>query len=202
MGKAISLSMKNVFIFSLLLALCGCKGCRSAGSTPQAYKYKISETARATYSSDTTAVTSILKKMLNDRTKPFNLKMYDKETDFFIDSLVYSPDQLRMIVFVIARNATSKMLHRENDSAYFYDAYYLYCARDSMKDPIKIYDRAGYGLVNFYDFTEIREALKEYCFNRLLKVDDTEQHYNIDDIRFWTSKDFEWVVNNSTATTE
>lgn len=192
--------MKNIFKLLLLLALCGCEGCGNKSTTPAAHKYKLHQDAKSKYAVDTTAIRTILTKMLNEKVKPFNLKMYDEQTDLFIDSLVYSPDQLRMIVFVISKNSTLKMLHRENDSGYYYDAYYLYCSRDSLKEPIKVYDRAGYGLVNFYDYEEIRGALRDYCFNRLLKLDGAIQHYNIDDKRFWSSKDFEWVVNNSIAT--
>jgi hypothetical protein len=202
MGKRINSSMKNAFILLLLFTSYCCKDYRNIGSTPSKYKYKVNKTAKASYSIDTTAIRPILTKMLDKQIKPLDLKPYDKGTDLFIDSLVYSPDQLRMIVFVIVKNSTMKLLRRENDSTYYYDAYYLFCSRESLSMPMKVFNYSGYRLSRFYDHSEIRDALREYCFNRLLKLDGTEQHYNIDDVRFWRSKDFEWVLKNSTATSE
>lgn len=201
MGKAIKLR-RVIFKLFFFLALCGCgsEGGGKKNSTPPGYKYKLEQYAGLTYTNDTTVIRAILTKMRNEKIKPFNLKMYDEQTDLFIDSVVYSPDQLRMILFVITRNSTSKMLRRENESSYYYDAYYLYCSRDSLKEPIKVYDYAGYRLSFFYHYPEISGTLRDYCFNQLLELDGTEQHYNIDDKRFWSSKDFEWLINNSKTT--
>ena len=202
MGKAMSLISKNALILLLIFTSSCCKDCKRLGGTPTKYKYRIKGVTHVEYSSDTIAIQRILTKMLDKRIKPLDLKTYDEKTVLFIDSLVYSPDKLRMIVFVITRNSTMKMLHRENDAPFFYDAYYLFCSRDSLNKPIKVYSRAGFGLINFYDYAEIREALHKYCFNQLLKLDGTTQHYNIDDVRFWKSKDFELVLRNSPATSE
>ena len=72
-----------------------------------------------------------------------------------------------------------KLLRRENESAYYYDAYYLFCSRESLSKSIKVYDYSSYRLSFFYDHPEISKALREYCFNRLLKLDGTERHGTI-----------------------
>ena len=198
MSKLIALLLL-VSSFSMLYT---CRDPRNANATPQSYKYRIRSTALARYSDDTTAVRPILFKMLVNQTKPFNLKTYDEGTDLFIDSLIYSPDQYRMIVLVVAKNSSMKLSLRENGSPYFFDAYYLFCSRQSLKEPIKVYDYDGYGLSTFYDYTEIREALREYCFSRMMRKERDEQYYNIDDKRFWSSKYFERVLSNSTPTSD
>lgn len=191
--------MKTVLILLPLLSLfCCSRG--TTTSTPKKYQYKIHEATTEEYQEDTTSIRSVLIKMLEKQVNPFDLKTYDTETDLYIDSLVYSPDQLRMIVLIIAKNSATKLLRRENESLFYYDAFYLFCSRESANDPIKVYDYSGYRLSNFYNYVEISEALQEYCFRRLLRREGTEQHYNIDDVRFWSSKDFEWVLNNATAT--
>jgi len=104
-----------------------------------------------------------------------------------------------MIALVVARNASTKLSWRENDEPFFFDAYYLFCSRQSLEESVKVYDYDRYGLSTFYDYDEIREALREHCFSRLFSVEGTEHHYNIDDKRFWSSKDFEWVLTYSTG---
>jgi len=194
-------------IILLLLASCftmlyTCRDSGNANATPKEYKYKIRTTGMTKYSNDTTAVHRIIFKMLVNGIKPFNLKKYDRESRLIIDSLIYSPDQIRMIVLVVVRNSSVKLSLREKNSPYFFDAYYLFCSRQSLTEPISVYDYDGYGLSTFYDYKEIKYALRDYCFNSMLKLNGPERHYNIDDVRFWTSNDFEWVLNNSTPTSE
>jgi hypothetical protein len=193
--------MKIVFLLLPFLVLSCCNGSRSVTTTPKEYQYR-SQIAKGKYQSDTAIIRSILIKMIDNEIKPFDRKTYDKETDLFIDSMVYSPDQLRMIVFVVAKNSTMKLLRRENDLMFYYDALYLFCSRESMNAPIKVYDYSGYHLDFFYNYSEISEALREYCFNRLMRNEGAEQYYNVNDIRFWSSKYFERVLNNSTPTSE
>jgi len=197
-----NLIIKNILIVLVILTLTSCKDSKRLSGTPTKYKYRINGITKAKYTSDTTAIRGVLAKMLDNQVKPLDLKAYDKETHLFIDSLVYSPNQLRMIVFVIVRNSSTKLLRQENDSTFYYDAYYLFCSRESLIKPIQVYDYSGYRLSFFYDYTEIREALREYCFSRMMRKERDEQYYNIDDKRFWSSKYFERVLSNSTPTSD
>lgn len=192
--------MKSAIMLFLLLVLFCCNGGRDGSTTPKEYQYKAHEVSKARYQTDTTDLRSVLTKMIDKRTRPFDLRAYDNGTNFFIDSLVYGPDQTRMIVFVVAKNSTTKLLKRENNATYYYDAFYLFSSRESVDSSIRVYDYSGYRLNFFYSYSEIREALREYCFRRLMRSDGNDIHYNIDDIRFWSSNDFEWVLNNSAAT--
>jgi hypothetical protein len=105
-----------------------------------------------------------------------------------------------MIVLFIVKNNTDKLLVKENEAKYYYDAYYLFCSREDLNAPVKIYGRSGFRLVNFYNYNEVKNAVRDYCFLQLLSENNTKEiHYNIDDLRFWNSTDFEWVLKNAEA---
>ena len=193
--------MKSIFLLLPFLVLSCYNRDTSVSTTPKEYQYR-SQIAKGKYQRDTAIIRSILIKMIDNQIKPLDKKTYDQGTDLFIDSIVYSPDQLRMIVFVISKNSTKKLLRIENDSMFYYDAFYLSCTRESANAPIKVYDYSGYHLIFFYNYSVISKALREYCFNRLMRNEGTEQYYNVNDIRFWSSKYFERMLNNSTVTTE
>ena len=187
-GKKINIeSMKISLVFVVLLMGCT-NDFRTTNPTPVRYTYRIKQDSNG-YSNDTSIVRLVLKKMLHDKVRPFHWKGYYGSQRLIIDSLVYSPDKMRMIVLVIVER--SKFSH---------DAYYLFCSRVAPAEPIKIYDYFGFSLGDFKNELDIREALREYCFTRMLKLDGNEAHYNLDDVRFWTSKEFEWVLKNSLAT--
>jgi len=182
----------SLVVFALLM---GCTNdFRRTNPTPASYTYRIQQDSNG-YSNDTSNVRLVLKKMLHDKVRPFHLKKYDGRPHLIIDSLVYSPDKLRMIALVVVKN--TDMTKR---STFSHDAYYLFCSRESLAEPIKIYDFFGFGFNDFKNESDIREALREYCFTRMLKLDGNEARYNLDDIRYWSSKEFEWVLKNSLAT--
>ncbi len=194
--------MKSAPTIIVLVSLLSCQGNTNQSSTPSEYTYTINTAAQASYSSDTTAIRPILAKMLEKKIGPFRLEEYDSQTGFYIDSLITSPDQLRSVIFVITRNSTSKLLLRENALDYYFNAFYLYSSKEAIDSPQIIYDYSGYRLNGFYDRHEIREALREYCFNRLFRLDGEEQIYNINDKRFWNSKSWEWVLKYAAATSD
>lgn len=193
----------KVILFSLLLIFnFSCKDYKQIDETPLKYKYKVDGITFQTYSRDTAMVHATLVKMLHEHTNPFDQQAYDDDTDLFVDSLVYGPDRLRMIVLVIVKNETVKLLKRENDSTFYYDAYYLFCERKSPQNSIHVYDYSGDRLSRFYDYEKISAALREYCFTRLRNDEGDEPHFNVDDKRFWDSQTFKWVLENSKATRE
>jgi hypothetical protein len=164
--------------------------------TPLKYKnnYKVK---KSTYIGDSTEISNILSKMLSKHLHPFRPEtQFNSETDIHIDSIIYSPDELRMIVFVVTKNSTDKLFKKENGELFFYNANYLFCSRIDKNAPINVYDYVGYNLINYYSYKEIKEQLYEHCFIDLGKDDK----YNVDDVRFWKSSDFNWIVEHSEAT--
>jgi hypothetical protein len=149
---------------------------------------------------DKKQINSIIKKMIVEKVNPFDLNVYDENTVIFVDTLIYSPDQTRLVAFIVDRNNTEKLVKKENNERYYYNATYLFGKKDKTGN-IGIFDYCHFGLVNFYSYKEIREALYNYCFYRLLGESTQENiHYNVDDVRFWKSKDFERVIKNSKET--
>jgi hypothetical protein len=197
MVRALSSFSNTWVVFVLIYVVSSCKRDVEVNSTPALFKYDGDSVSASMYSGDTAIIHDILKQMLSTKIGPFELDIYDSRTNVVIDSLIYSPDQARMIVLLIVKNRTSKLLTRDNDSDYYYDAYYLYCSKDAQDGRVTVYDYSGYRLNFFYDREDIVDALHDYCFNRLAGQDGAEYHYNIDDIRFWSSDDFEWVINNA-----
>ena len=189
--------MKSIYLTFFFMLLSCCNGSRNASTTPKKYQYEIDKMAEVNYQKDTSSIRAVLRKMINEQIKPFDRETYNKGTDSFIDTLVYSPDLSSMIVFIIVKNSTMKLLQRENDSKFYYDAFYLFCSRDSANDALNVYDYTGYRLNFFYNYSEIRETLRDYCFTRMMRIEGSEQYYNINDIRFWNSKYFERVLRNS-----
>jgi hypothetical protein len=168
-----------------------------APGTPAAYKYKLSVGASIKYGDDVASIRLILQKMLDAGVNPYDKKIYDNDTELFVDTLLYSPDQCRMVVFVVDKNSSNKLSSRESDAPFFYNAHYLFCSRRSELDSIRVYDYTNFRLANFYDFLDIRDALRSYCFTQLTGIDGAEKFYNVDDIRFWNSEIFERVLKHS-----
>lgn len=139
--------------------------------------------------------------MIAEEINPFDLKQYDMNTVIFVDTLIYSPDQTKLVAFIVDKNSTEKLVKKENSERYYYNATYLFCQKDKHTGKIGVFDYCHFGLANFYSYKEIKEALYNYCFYRLSEESTQEDiHYNVDDVRFWKSKEFERVIRNSKET--
>ena len=180
--------------FLPIIFLCTVISCHE-GSSVTAVNYKNRQTIDPNlYRKDSIEIHRVLKKMLSQHVHPFvPAKLFDTTTRIYVDSIIYSPNRLKMIAFVITRNSTTKLLKKENNEPYFYNANYLYCSRQNKEMPIKIYDYVGFNLVYYYSYESVKQRLQEYCFSDLAN----ENKFNVDDLRFWYSEDFHWVMNNS-----
>ncbi|MBB2147397.1 hypothetical protein [Pedobacter gandavensis] len=196
--------MKKITNITLILSVflyLSCSTDNVSKPTPTKYKVRVKVT-KTVYSRDSIQVYRALKQMLNMHLNPFSSKMiYDQQSQLNIDSLIYGPNKLRMVVLVIVRNNTNKLLVKENKEKYYYNGFYLFCSRDNFQAPIKVYERSCFGLMNFYSYGEIKQVLHDYCFLRLFGESSLNDiHYNVDDLRFWNSVDFEWILKNSKPT--
>lgn len=169
-------------------------------ATPLKFK-SVVKINKASYIADKNQICLVIKKMVNAKINPFDIKEYDKNTRIFVDTIIYSPDKTRLITFIITKNNTEKLLKKENNENYYYNANYLFCVKNNTTNVIGVFDYSSFNLVNFYSYKEIKEALYDYCFYRLFGESTQENiHYNIDDSRFWQSKDFERVIKHSNQT--
>ena len=198
MGKTMKTTKTMKISIYLCVYLCIVNiSCNSKpANTPLKYKnnYKVSEDV---YSRDSTEISKVLTMMLSKHVHPFRPeKQFDFNTEIRINSIIYSPDKLKMIVFVITKNSTDKLLKKENGQLFFYNGNYLYCLRGNKNSPIKVFDYAAFNLTHYYSYKEIKDRLDEHCFIDLGK----ENKYNVDDVRFWESNDFVQVIKNSEST--
>jgi hypothetical protein len=186
-------------ICALVIMFFSC-GNDSYNGTPAKFKSFV-KINNAVYVADKNQTYSIIKKMINAKINPFDIEEYDDNTNVFIDTLIYSPDQKMLIAFIITKNSIEKLLRKENNEKYYYNANYLFCLKNNIEGKIGVFDYAGFNLVNFYSYNEIKEALHDYCFYRLFGESTRKNiHYNLDDVRFWKSKDFEMIIKNSKVT--
>ena len=176
-----------IMVLAVILQSC----VRKQSGTPKEFKSNTTVN-RGIYQSDTSTIKAVLSKMLKENTHPFvPSKQFDKNTSLYIDTLIYSPDKLKMIVFVISKNSTGKLLAKDGGKDFFFNANYLFCLRDSINSTIKIYDDSGFNLVYYDDYNGIKDALHDYCFYRIAAENNGKgKKYNLDDLRFWKSDDF------------
>ncbi|MBW4888470.1 hypothetical protein KXQ82_02035 [Mucilaginibacter sp. HMF5004] len=187
--------MKNLFF---IISICFAVSCNSQPSTLSMQYKNVVNVSKKNYSKDSLQIDGVLRMMLNKHLHPFKPdEQFDLNTRILIDSIIYSKDILHMIVFVITKNNTNKLLKKENSEMYFYNGNYLFCSRENKNSPIKVYDYTGFNLVYYYNYKDLKKRLREYCF---IDMGKEKGKYNIDDIRFWKSDDFKWVINNSEAT--
>ncbi|MCJ0743869.1 hypothetical protein [Pedobacter montanisoli] len=172
-----------ILLFGLILGSCNNK------STSERYKYQVSFST-IEYQRDSLNLSKVLNIMLNKNIKPFRPPAkYGKNTDIYIDSILYGPDKLRLVVLLITK------LQDES-----YDGFFLFCKKDDIKSSIKVYDESSFGFINFQTYNDVKNALNEYCFRR--RVTDhpwknKEPKYNMDDIRFWSSREFIDITSDS-----
>lgn len=197
MGKKIKIL---TFLLSTVILFSTCQNIYN--STPKEYK-NITTVSSTMYQSDTSEIRKILERMLNEHLHPFRPKEhFDSASKIHLDTLIYSPDKLRMIVFVITENNTNKLESKTNNAKMFFNGNYLFCLRESLSSRISVYDYSSSNFVHYYQYNDLKTRLYNYCFRELsYQTFNGEKQYNIDDLRFWNSDVFKWVVVNSKATT-
>jgi hypothetical protein len=196
--KAIK-NMIKIYLLTVVVLLTTCKS--KYKSTPKEYKNTIG-VGSMMYQSDTSEIRNVLMEMLNEHLQPFRPKeLFDATSTIYLDTVIYSPDKLKMVALVITENSTTKLLHKTNNAKFFFNGNYLFCSRTDLTSKIFVYDYSSHNIVHYYKYNDIKTRLHEYCFKELSsEIFDGEKGYNIDDLRFWNSKVFKWVVGNSRAT--
>jgi hypothetical protein len=182
-------------ILFFVLSITFIVSCYSKTSTPNQYKYG-SYISKADYTLDSTRIMKKLIYMLGKNISPFSsTKQFDSSTSIFLDSIIYNPDKSKMIIFIISKNNNSKLDQPVNYKTKFhYNANYLYCIR-SVND-IKISNYSSFNLSHWETYEDVKARLKEECFeNRTQEgIQNKEPIYNIDDKRFWQSKDYNDII--------
>jgi len=185
----------------------GCILCYRCNSyiqpTPKKYKYAALSKSKDQYRSDSTVLIQLLNIILSKNINPFSPPAaYNvKSTTIYIDSILYSPDQNGVVIFIITKRNKNKMENISQTPAdYLFDAIYLYAKRNIVTNDFKLYDYSSIGFVNFTSFKEAEHALLEYSFGRRATDHDfskDEPFFNMDDIRFWNGKQFRNIFGDT-----
>lgn len=181
-----------------LIAMVSCR--QRMARTPSEYKFKVLATPEE-YSEDSTYLYFVMETMLSKNMTPFTpSSLFTKSTGLYVDSILYSPDKLRIIVFVIGK-VTNKEKTPRNDGTLpnEYIGNYLFCTRGSSSSPIKIFNYAPYRLETD-SYKDTKEALRELCFGRRATQEWSKGTYflNMDDSRFWKSDEFNRIISKNT----
>lgn len=189
--------MIRIYLLTVMVLLFACK----SKSTLKQYRNYV-KVSSALYQTDTSKIKNALQKMLGEHLQPFRPEEhFDTASIIYLDTVIYSPDKLKMIALVITENSTNKLMHKTNSAKSFFNGNYLFCSRVNLTSKISVYDYSSYNIAHYYNYADIRARLYEYCFKELsYEVFDGKNGYNIDDLRFWNSDVFKWVVSNSKAT--
>ncbi|MDX2303689.1 MAG: hypothetical protein NW226_12865, partial [Microscillaceae bacterium] len=127
----------------------------------------------------------------------------------YIDSILYSPDTLRLYAFVVIEFKGRMMdeSYLEEIARYyvdypdksFFDGKAVIAYRDDYRDIWKLYPYDHYLPFNGESYSDIRYALRQYYFNEFKKNGETILHkntlrfkYNVDDPEFWTEDCIVW----------
>jgi len=176
--------------------------------TPDKYKTSVSIPLKQ-YSKDSLELVSIIKYQINQHTDPYSNGVRvngelefinDDETAIYVDSIFYSPDLKKVAFSIIVENENKKLYlgktTKETDNlvnngnlpfngSHFSGNNFITEKNDNGFDK-NIYQYSKYSFNNSPSYEEISESLKDAYLNH--KEQQDVQTYNLDDIRFWNSK--------------
>lgn len=159
-------------IFFAGIFMFGCNGRKYSNST------RVSKTL---YTKDSVAILSKIKDEIEKRSGGFYAPKYSSETFICVDTIMYSPDSSKFMVFIL-NNA-----YIGNKETLEGKTYVGVRNKDTLN--IVFY---GYNLNGFLptDAEEIKKHQHNYFFNDFSKIDEEGYEYNVNDIRFWKNNNF------------
>jgi len=141
------------------------------------------------YENDKQIILAQLKEIKDNGLQSFYSNEYFDSTVIIIDSIIYSSDFNKVVIFAIAKNPITRQLKPNLKYEWYYNAYcYLATRREKTFELqwLKVFN-----LINFYDENEISEEIKLQYFTEFATLKDTGGKYvypcNLNDKRFWSS---------------
>jgi hypothetical protein len=123
----------------------------------------------------------------------FYSKEYFEGTEIIIDTILYSPKYDKLAILIITKNPTSRQLMPDKNESWYYNATTYLGVRQN--DSISL-SWLGPNFSNSTDLSKISNILKEACFRTFVTKDtigEFAHKYNLNDIRFWTSSEWQKV---------
>jgi hypothetical protein len=188
---------------------------RSNNYTSKKYK-SIVHASKEQYSKDSLSLVFIIRNKINKHQDPYynavrvNEKLEyinDSLTKIYIDSIFYSPDFKKIAFLVLVENENKKQYKgmtrleaegwtKEGNLPYdgtFFDGNCFLTKR--MKSNIfdSIFSFSRYSFINFRTYKETSLALRNDCLNHSEDKNEKKPTYNVDDIRFWNTDDWDLI---------
>jgi len=145
------------------------------------------------YTEDSLTISTKFKELLLQHEDFFYSKEYYEGTEIIIDTILYSPDLKKLVVLVLTKNPTSRQLMpTENEMLYYNATSYLGVRQSDTISLIWL----GPSFTNSIDKQEQSNYIRQECFRTFVSKDTTEKYahkYNLNDIRFWTSSEWQKI---------
>jgi hypothetical protein len=181
MGKTII--FRKIILLLPIIYCC----CRVQTSTPKEYLH-YNKVNHDVYTKDSIYILSVLNNMVVNNIPPFKSKHFDNSTYVYIDTLIYSPDNKRLALWIITKNSNTKLISTNNKTGYHYNGNCMYASRGDLSANWNVYERSFFEVHFLKSPIDVRKELFLYSFiyKSTFKRTDNMPIYNINDIRFWT----------------
>lgn len=175
---------KVIIIFILSLIVLSCTERKIY--TPEAYRNNVKIDADG-YAKDKDVLVHQIRGLIDKHEQSFHSKEYYDSTELQIDTILYSKDYQKVILFVLTKNPIHRQLKPAKNYDWYYDAFCYLGIRE--KEGFKLKWMDSYSLINFYDRKKASEGIKDTYFTEFATLKEVngeyKDKYNLDDKRFW-----------------
>ncbi|QJB36431.1 hypothetical protein HF324_00565 [Chitinophaga oryzae] len=182
------------FAFGLLALSCTEKRIR----TPKAFLNTVKRDADS-YVKDKDVLAHQMRELMIKHEQSFHSAEYYDSTVLQIDSILYSRDYQKVIVFVLTKNPIRRQLWPAKNYYWYYNAFCYLGIR--QKDGFKLEWMDSFNIINFYDREKASEAIKDMYFTQFATIREVNGEYiykyNFDDMRFWNDPIWEKYFENN-----
>lgn len=143
------------------------------------------------YNKDKSKLISQFKNLAIKHVDFFYSNEYFEGTEIIIDTILYSPKYDKLVILIITKNPTSRQLLPDKNESWYYNATSYLGVRQNDSITLR---RLGSGFSNSTDLSKISDIQRTYCFRTFVTKDTVGEHahkYNLNDIRFWSSKEWQ-----------
>jgi hypothetical protein len=176
------LKKKSIILLSALLIFISAS-CKE--KTPKEFLNNV-VVNKEEYKKDSIEIIRQLKGFIVGHENFFYSKEYYDSTQLIIDSIIYSTDLNKMVVFLITKNPTSRQLIPDDKYIWYYDAT---CYLGIRQEGSIILSLIGPSFSNSNDKDKLRQMMHDTYFSEYAQIKDTNGEfrykYNIGDVRFW-----------------
>lgn len=171
------------------------------------------QVSKEQYSKDSLSLVSVIKERIKNHQEPYTNAIRVKEkleyindslTKIYIDSIFYSADLKRVAFLVLVENENKKQYKgmtraeadgwtKEGNLPYdgtFFDGNCFIAKKENNNFKSNYY---GYSFSNSRTYKENSMALRNACLNHQEDKNEKKPTYNIDDIHFWNTDDWDLI---------